>query len=119
MEKIKPYLRWLAVGIAGLAAVLAYVAPHRSDQPASADDSPPPQPAVAATATTTAAPTAHALAVYVVGATKNAGVFELPQGSRVVDAVNKAGGLTKDADAESINLAEPLVDGMKIDIPKK
>src|SRR5262249_54070702 len=54
-----------------------------------------------------------------VGATKSTGVFRLPQGSRVVDAVNKAGGLARDADAESVNLAEPLVDGMKIDVPKK
>jgi len=43
----------------------------------------------------------------------------LAPGSRVVDAVAQAGGLASDADPEAINLAEPLVDGMKIDVPKR
>jgi competence protein ComEA len=57
--------------------------------------------------------------VYVCGAVRNAGVYRLAQGSRVVDAVSRAGGLAKDADAEMINLATPLSDGMKVDVPRK
>ena len=38
---------------------------------------------------------------------------------RLVDAVNKAGGLTDFADADAVNLAEPLTDGQHIHIPTK
>lgn len=37
----------------------------------------------------------------------------------MVDAVNQAGGLAREADDEAVNLAEPITDGMKIDVPKK
>ncbi|MDO4177088.1 MAG: helix-hairpin-helix domain-containing protein [Bacillota bacterium] len=42
---------------------------------------------------------------------------ELPEGSRVEDAIQAAGGLTEDADLSSINRAEFLEDGQKIYIP--
>ena len=66
-----------------------------------------------------ASPSPGEIAVYVCGAIRHGGVFRLAPGSRVVDAVAQAGGLAGDADPEAINLAEPLVDGMKIDVPKK
>jgi len=122
MEQFKPLLRWVAVGIAACAAVFAYITPHRTDQSTAPDDSPPPQMPAYASATP-AAPTPDAspslVSVYVCGAIKNPAVYRLAPGSRIIDAVTKAGGLSRDADAEAINLAEPLVDGMKVDIPKK
>jgi competence protein ComEA len=120
MEHIKPVLRWVAVGIAACAIVFAYVAPHRTDQVATPDDSPPAElPAVASATPGAPIPVATLLAVYVCGAIRNPAVYRLPPGSRVGDAVTKAGGLSRDADPEAINLAEPLVDGMKVDVPKK
>lgn len=125
MERWKPYIRWAAVALAAVALVFAFVSPHRSDPPALVDDSPPPAqptdpPSVASLPGTPATPPAATqLAVYVVGAIRHAGVFRLPPGSRIVDAVNDAGGFSADADPEAINLAEPLADGMKVDIPKK
>jgi competence protein ComEA len=121
MEKLKPVLRWLAVGVAAIAVVFAYVAPHRPDASAVPDESPPPQPAVRSldTAPPSAGPTPGMIAVYVCGAVRKSGVYRLASGARVVDAVNQAGGLAGNADAEAINLAEPLSDGMKIDVPKK
>lgn len=64
-------------------------------------------------------PVPTALVVYVVGAVKKPGVYMLRSGGRVVDAVARAGGADKDADLSLLNLAEPLVDAMKIAVPKK
>ena len=62
-------------------------------------------------------PTAAPLVVDVAGAVPRPGVYELPQGSRVKDAVEAAGGFLAEADKSSLNLAEPLQDGQKLEIP--
>lgn len=59
------------------------------------------------------------LIVHVSGAVKRAGVYQLKKGKRVVDAIEEAGGLLKDANNDSINMAEKLKDGMKIYVPKE
>ncbi len=56
--------------------------------------------------------------VHVSGCVKNNKVVTLPEGSRINDAIEAAGGLTKDADLTNINLAYILEDGEKIYIPK-
>ena len=55
--------------------------------------------------------------VYICGAVVHEGVYELPSDSRIVDAVEMAGGMTEDACRDYMNLAEKLVDGEKIYIP--
>lgn len=57
--------------------------------------------------------------VHVSGQVKNNTVVELPAESRIKDAIEAAGGLTKEADLTNINLAYILEDGEKIYIPKK
>ncbi|HIE09936.1 MAG TPA: ComEA family DNA-binding protein [Armatimonadetes bacterium] len=57
--------------------------------------------------------------VHVTGAVKRPGVYELPEGARVLDAIRKAGGPTKDADLDKINLADFLSDGEKVLVPRK
>jgi competence protein ComEA len=52
--------------------------------------------------------------VHVAGAVAVPGVHELAPGSRVVDAIEAAGGLTPQADAARINLAAPLGDGERV-----
>jgi competence protein ComEA len=52
--------------------------------------------------------------VHVVGKVAQPGVVELPIGSRVQDAIEAAGGATKDKALESVNLARPVVDGEQI-----
>lgn len=47
------------------------------------------------------------------------GLYELPEYSRVNDAINIAGGITDKADLTNVNLAYILSDAMKIVIPKK
>lgn len=54
--------------------------------------------------------------VYVCGAVKNPGVYELSQDSRVSDAIALAGGFTEEAAPESYNLAEKVTDEQKIQI---
>jgi len=62
-------------------------------------------------------PTPAPLVVDVTGAVPRPGVYELPEGSRVNDAVQAAGGFLAEADKTSINLAAPLEDGQKLEIP--
>src|SRR5215208_5207062 len=50
-------------------------------------------------------PTPASLAIYVSGAVQAPGVYTLPAGSRVNDALKAAGGATGEADLEQINLA--------------
>ncbi len=56
--------------------------------------------------------------VHVAGRVKNTGVYELKNGTRVIDAVNMAGGPLNDADLDSLNLAEKLHDEEKVYVPK-
>ena len=57
--------------------------------------------------------------VHVCGAVVNEGVYELQAGSRVIDAVNAAGGFDPEADTEYVNQAAEVSDGLKIRIPYK
>ena len=59
------------------------------------------------------------IVVYVTGAVNKPDVYELPEESRIKDAIEKAGGVTKEADLISINLAEKLSDGEEVVVPKK
>ena len=62
---------------------------------------------------------APALFVHICGQVKSPGVYELPQGSRVWDAVEAAGGFLEEAAEDSVNLASVLEDGIKIVIPSE
>lgn len=55
--------------------------------------------------------------VHVCGAVRKAGVYELPAGSRVFEAVQEAGGFAADADESYVNQAQRLSDGAKLVIP--
>lgn len=55
--------------------------------------------------------------VHVVGQVERPGVVVLPSGSRVDDALERAGGATDEADLSSVNLARPVVDGEQVVVP--
>ena len=57
------------------------------------------------------------MVVDVSGAVPRPGVYDLPDGSRVKDAIQAAGGFLAQADKATINLAAPLEDGQKLEIP--
>lgn len=58
------------------------------------------------------------IVVHVTGAVEKSGVYRLPAGTRVNDALEKAG-VQAEADLDSLNLAAPLIDGQKIIVPIK
>ena len=59
------------------------------------------------------------ITVDVKGAVKTPGIYDLPVGSRVNDAVQKAGGLIDNADSKSINLAQRISDEALVYVPTK
>jgi competence protein ComEA len=69
-----------------------------------------PDPAAAATSR---------LVVHVTGAVRQPGLYRLKEGSRVADAVARAGGATAAADTAAVNLAAPLADGMQVLMPSR
>jgi len=56
--------------------------------------------------------------VHVVGAVTRPGIVELDDGARVIDAIDAAGGVTPDADIDSLNLARVVVDGEQVYVPE-
>ena len=59
------------------------------------------------------------ITVDVKGAVKSPGIYDLPVGSRINDAVQKAGGLIDNADSKSINLAQKISDEALVYVPTK
>ncbi len=57
------------------------------------------------------------IVLHITGEVNTPGVVEIDEGARLIDAIDKAGGLTKNADVEKINLAYVVKDGQKINIP--
>jgi len=63
-----------------------------------------------------AAPTLG-VTVHVAGSVLTPGVYELATGARVHEAIDRAGGITGDADVDTLNLAAPIADGSRIYVP--
>lgn len=59
------------------------------------------------------------LVVHVAGHVKEPGIYEVPEGSRVADAIDVAGGALGEADLDLLNLAALLSDGQKVYVPAK
>jgi competence protein ComEA len=57
--------------------------------------------------------------VDVTGAVAKPGVYRLPEGSRVDEAVQRAGGATRKAELDSLNLAARLADGQQVVVPER
>ncbi len=55
--------------------------------------------------------------VHICGEVECPGVYQVPEGSRIFQAVEQAGGFTDEAASQYLNLAEPTEDGMKICVP--
>ncbi len=69
--------------------------------------------------TSAPAVTTGQIAVHVTGAVNKPGLVTVPDGSRVSDAVKAAGGLTRQAAPDGVNLAAPLQDGDQVYVPDR
>src|SRR5690242_18057261 len=97
----------VALAVALVAGALAYSTSASATQPASPA---PPNPALDV-------PAQPGLLVHVVGAVENPGLYRLPRGDRVFDAIAAAGGFSPDADMSKLpNLAGRLKDGEQVKV---
>ena len=62
---------------------------------------------------------ATAVMVDVVGAVRRPGLYRLSEGTRIADAVARAGGTTRRAELAQVNLAAPLADGEQVVVPER
>lgn len=65
------------------------------------------------------APTIAPIAVHVIGAVPRPGLYKFSEGARVQDAIDAAGGMLAEGNADALNLAALLEDGQQLDIPYK
>jgi competence protein ComEA len=79
---------------------------------------PTPQPIEIVEPSPSATPPPVQLAVYVSGAVVNPGVYYLPEGSRIEEALQAAGGATAEADMNRINLARRVRDEEQVYVPE-
>ncbi len=94
------------------------VSPEAAEE---ANDEPDESPTAPGEGTTSTSPPAdgddETVVVHVAGAVTEPGVVELDAGSRVADAVERAGGATSEADLGTVNLARVLADGEQVYVP--
>lgn len=57
------------------------------------------------------------ICVHVCGCVNEPGVYKLPAGSRIYEAVEAAGGFTQDGSRDFLNMAQELTDAMKVEVP--
>lgn len=105
-EQQDPRSWWLAFGVLfglGAAGLILIIASPRRGKPIELKEAPTPGP----------------LEVYVSGAVRNPGLYELARGSRAQDALDAAGGPSAEADLDEVNLARELVDGEQVHFPEE
>ena len=100
------------VSVIGLAAVagVGWWYLRSLPQPVAVHARPAPASTVAATPST--------VIVHVTGSVASPGVYDLPEGARVVDAIEAAGGAKRGAERGALNLAAVLVDGQQVVVPR-
>lgn len=101
-----------AVALVLLLLAARYLLPAGTATPA-APLPPPPGPGTGA-----AGPSARVV-VDVVGEVRRPGLYRLADGSRIADAVARAGGATRKAELAQVNLAAPLADGEQVVVPAR
>jgi competence protein ComEA len=76
-------------------------------------------PAAAIVAEEPSAASSPKLFVHVVGAVRRPGLYRLREGSRIADAITRAGGATRKADMSLVNLAALVSDGVQVVVPRR
>lgn len=62
-------------------------------------------------------PETKKIVIHITGCVRNTGIVEVDDGSRIIDVIEKAGGVTEEADISKVNLAYIVQDAQKIYIP--
>jgi competence protein ComEA len=109
---MKPWqhiLLGILLGLLFAGIILLFILPQRGT----------PIPLVTITANPAAnkTPEIDQIKVELAGAVKEPGIYDLPKGMHLVDAIARAGGAAENADLSKLNLALVLKDGQKINIP--
>jgi competence protein ComEA len=133
VDRARIRIRWVGagrlVGGAGAAIVIAGLGWWLMRSPALPTEAALPIATHAGDSSSTTTPIAHSVAaaptsdapatvlVHVAGAVNQPGVYELATGARVADAVAAAGGATAEADPNALNLAAPVIDGDRVEVP--
>ena len=114
--------RAAAAGLAvGLVAVLAWLW-LRSPAPPPAEAGMPLSPAAATLPGASSLPIEAAggtVLAHAAGAVRHPGLYELAAGERVADLLEAAGGATRAADLDRVNLAAPVADGTQVIVPRR
>ena len=131
-DRVRSWLEWVGVGrvlgtavvvLAVLAAAYWLVKPPATPAESTLPFAHPTGSSLAVATTATEAvanvgTTTADVVVHIAGAVVSPGVYTLPAGSRVIDAVGRAGGLAANADADVVNLAAVMADGQHVYIPR-
>jgi competence protein ComEA len=112
LQQRRRHLLLAAVALVLLLLAARYLLPAGTATPA-APLPPPPGPGTGA-----AGPSARVV-VDVVGAVRLPGLYRLAGGSRIADAIARAGGATRKAELAQVNLAAPLADGEQVVVPAR
>ncbi|HEY8060867.1 MAG TPA: helix-hairpin-helix domain-containing protein [Acidimicrobiales bacterium] len=114
--------RVAAAGCAvGLIALLGWLW-LRSPAPPTVEAGMPMAPAAAGTlpgAALPVAPVGDTVLAHAAGAVRHPGLYELAAGERVADLLEAAGGATRAADLDRVNLAAPVADGTQVIVPRR
>ncbi|PWU25282.1 MAG: DNA-binding protein [Candidatus Rokuibacteriota bacterium] len=108
-----PFTRRQALAVVGLLVGVLVAATQLLQRPAT----PAAQPSSLPVAT--APPPQSRLFVDVVGAVRRPGLYRLRSDARIADALARAGGTTRKADLEQVNLAAPVADGEQVVVPRR
>jgi len=109
-----PHLTVLVAVAAVVLVVIAWVRISASSEAVPVPQAHTSRPFPTATSSTSPSPAGREVVVDVAGKVRRPGVVTLPVGSRVIDAIRRAGGAQGAADLSSVNLARVLVDGEQI-----
>ena len=115
---------YVALAVVVAAVGVRYLILTGSDTPPSGErlvlaPAPSPPPSGAAELPGGSPGAASEVVVHVCGAVRSPGVIRLPQGSRVSDALDLAGGATGKAELAGVNLAARVADGQQIVVPER